>query len=93
MIYPIVKNWQGTFTPPPLSDLRWRIFALLTSYLILGMSFLGFSRKPGQVILLILIGAGLDLLLTGLLKNKKVFPLSAMISCCSLAIILNWSYD
>lgn len=26
-------------------------------------------------------------------SNKKVFPLSAMISCCSLAIILNWSYD
>ncbi len=93
MIYPHLKNWQGTFTPPPLSDLRWRIFALLASYLILGMSFLGFSRKPFQVLLLILLGAGLDLLLTGLLKNKKVFPLSAMISCCSLAIILNWSYD
>lgn len=78
--------------PPPASDLRWRAFALLFSYLLLGISVLGFSRRPGQVFLLIGMGALLDVLLNGLLKGRRVFPLSAIISCCSLAILLNWSY-
>lgn len=87
-----IKNWTGTFAPPPLSDVRWRAFALLFSYLLLGITVLGFSRRPLHVFLLIAIGCGLDMLLNGLLKNRRVFPLSAMISGCSLAILLNWSY-
>lgn len=46
-----------------------------------------------QIFLLIATGAVFDVILNALLKGRKVFPLSAMISCCSLAILLNWSYD
>jgi hypothetical protein len=76
-----------------VDDIRWRAFGLLFSYLMLGMTFLGFSRKPFQVLLLILSGMILDMLLNGVLKGRKVFPLSAMVSCSSLAILLNWSFD
>jgi enediyne biosynthesis protein E4 len=87
------SQWQGNYHLPPRSDLRWRAFGLLSTYLILGITFLGFSRKPLQVALLIGSGAVLDVLFNGLLKGRKVFPLSAMISCISIAILLNWSFD
>lgn len=92
MIHFHPKTWQGSFAPPPLSDVRWRAFGLLFTYLLLGMTLLGFSRRPLHVFVLIGAGALLDLLLNGWLKGRRVFPLSAMISCCSLAILLNWSY-
>jgi len=93
MIYYNILKWKDSHNLPPISDIRWRVFGLLFLYLLLGMTFLGFGRKPIQVFLLIGTGALLDVLLSGLLKGKKIFPLSAMISCCSLAILLNWSYD
>ena len=80
------KNLIGSFRPPPLSDMRWRIFMLLFFYLILGMTMLGFSRKPLHILLLIGGGALLDLVLNLLIRKQKIFPLSAMISCCSLVI-------
>lgn len=88
-----IKRLEGTWMPPKIGDIRWRVLALLGCYLILGMTVLGFSRKPFQIVLLIATGAFLDLTLNVLIKKKKVFPLSAMISCCSLAILLNWSFD
>lgn len=86
-------TWSGTYWPPPIKDIRWRAFGLLFIYLIMGLTFLGFSRKPLHVFTLIAIGAVLDMVLNGVIKGRKVFPLSAMISCCSLAIILNWSFS
>jgi hypothetical protein len=35
----------------------------------------------------------LDLVLSLLIHKEKKFPLSAAISCCSLGILLNWSFD
>ena len=87
------KSLKGSYALPPLSDLRWRVFLLLGSYLIAGILFLGFDRKPEQIVILILAGGLLDMLLMSIFKKIKAFPLSAMISCCSLALILNWSYD
>lgn len=78
---------------PPMSDVRWKVLFLLSAYLLLGLTFLGFSRKPLHVLLLIATGVLLDFGLNYFIKEKLVFPLSAMISCCSLAILLNWSYD
>lgn len=92
MISTNVQAWSGTYRPPGLKDVRWRVFGLLFLYLLFGMTFLGFSRQPHHIIILIATGALLDVVLSGLLKGRKVFPLSAMISCCSLAILLNWSY-
>ncbi len=86
------KNWTGSYALPSAKDVRWRAFGLLFFYLLLGIFFLGFDRKPVQIFVLIGAGALLDVVLNGIFKKRKVFPLSAMISCCSLAIILNWSY-
>ena len=87
-----IATWNGSFTPPPLGDVRWRAFLLLFLYLVLGMTFLGFSRQPIHIFILIFAGAALDMVLSGILRSRKIFPLSAMISCSSLAILLNWSY-
>jgi hypothetical protein len=92
MIYINPARWTGSYKLPLLQDIRWKVFGLLFLYLILGMTILGFSRRPIHVLILILTGAFLDILLSGLLKSRKIFPLSAMISCSSLALILNWSY-
>jgi hypothetical protein len=92
MVYLNPKTWSGSFKPPGLSDVRWRAFGLLALYLVLGITFLGFSRQPFHIALLIGSGALLDMILSGLLKGRRIFPLSAMISCCSLAILLNWSF-
>jgi enediyne biosynthesis protein E4 len=92
MVYLNPSNWTGSFRPPGIADVRWRAFGLLALYLILGVTFLGFSRQPFHIILLIGSGAVLDLVLSGLLNGRKIFPLSAMISCSSLAILLNWSF-
>lgn len=87
-----VQSWRGSFRPPPWHDVRWRAFLLLFIYLLMGMTTLGFSRQPAHIFILIGAGAIFDLVLSGLLRSRKIFPLSAMISCCSLAILLNWSY-
>ena len=86
------KKWEGSYALPAAKDVRWRAFGLLFFYLLLGIFFLGFDRKPVQIFVLIAAGAAFDVILNGIFKQRKVFPLSAMISCCSLAIILNWSY-
>ncbi len=89
--YPF-STWQGTLAPPPLKDVRWTVFTLLMVYVVLGLTVLGFSRKPEQVVLLILTGSILDVLLRGLFYGKWAFTLSAMISCASLSILVNYSY-
>ena len=91
LFYPF-STWQGSIAPPPLKDVRWTAFGLLALYIVLGLTVLGFSRKPEQVLLLIVSGSFLDFLLRGLFYGVKAFPLSAMISCASLSILVNYSY-
>jgi enediyne biosynthesis protein E4 len=86
------KNEQPkAFAIPPWTDPRWPFAALLTSYGILGFAVFGFSRTPWQMLFIVVSGAALDTALTWVLHKRKVFPLSAWISCCSLAILLNYS--
>ncbi|MCK6612218.1 MAG: FG-GAP-like repeat-containing protein [Bacteroidia bacterium] len=84
-------KWEGSFKPPSIKDVRWVAFGLLGSYLIMGFSFLGFSRQPLQVLFILALGAILETVFNGFVKGKKAFPLSALISCLSLSIILNYS--
>jgi hypothetical protein len=91
LYYPF-STWQGTLLPPPLKDVRWTVYGLLSLYVILGLTVLGFSRKPEQVVLLIAVGSLLDVFLRGIFYGKWSFPLSAMISCTSLSILVNYSY-
>ncbi len=86
-----LREWTGSFTPPSKSDIRWKVAALLTFYLVLGVTFLGFSRNPWQMLMVVGLGMVLDVLFTGFFKGVKIFPLSAMISCLSLSILLNYT--
>jgi enediyne biosynthesis protein E4 len=83
--------WQGSYRPPAAKDPRWAAFGLLACYLVLGVTVLGFSRKPPQILATVAFGMILDLILAGILKGRRVFPLSAGVSCLSLAILLNFS--
>lgn len=85
------SKWEGNYRLPSYKDVRWVAFGLLGSYLLMGFSFLGFSRQPLQVLFILVLGALLDMLFNGVFRAKKVFPLSAIISCLSLSIILNYS--
>ncbi len=85
------RTWQGTYRLPPIRDPRWGIAFLLGCYVVLGCVFLGFSRSLSQILLSIAFGLTLDVVLHGSIKGEKVFPLSALITCLSLAILLNYS--
>ncbi|MBX7087392.1 MAG: FG-GAP-like repeat-containing protein [Leptospirales bacterium] len=76
---------------PGLRDPRWAVFCLLSAYLTLGITVLGFTRTPLQIIVALSAGALLDVIFCGLLKGKWIFPLSAVITTLSLTIILSFS--
>jgi len=92
MLYLNPKNWQGDYKFPSIKDTRWVFGGLLFLYLILGETLLGFSRKPLQIAFLIGLGAILEIIFSGIFKGRKIFPLSAIISCLSISIILNFSF-
>jgi hypothetical protein len=79
------------WTLPPRSDPRWPFAAVLGLYCVLGFLFFGFNRTPWQMLFIVASGAALDVGLTWVIRRQKVFPLSAWISCTSLAILLNYS--
>jgi len=79
----------------PLSnyDPRKIVLFILVLYLILGFTVLGFNRTPVQAIITCLSAALLEVLLARAFKKKWIFPLSALITSCSLSILLNYSHD
>ncbi|MDZ7846356.1 MAG: hypothetical protein U5L96_06120 [Owenweeksia sp.] len=54
--------------------------------------FLGFNRSIMQIVAILALGAGLDVLFNGLFVGKWLFPLSGLITCSSLAILLNYAH-
>lgn len=78
---------------PDRRDPRIPFAAVLTLYAVLGFSFLGFNRSPVQMGALVAAACALDLLLTRWLRGQWVLPLSAYISGCSLALLLNYSHS
>lgn len=78
---------------PARGDPRWPFAALLTLYAVLGFSFLGFNRTPLQMALVVGGACALDLLLTRWLRGRWLFPLSAYITGCSLALLLNYAHS
>lgn len=91
MIFLNPRKWEGRIEFPAIKDPRWIVGGLLFIYVVLGCTVLGFSRKPEQIILLVFGGILLDFLLAGLIRGKYIFPLSALISCLSLSILINFS--
>lgn len=76
----------------PRVDPRLPFAALLTLYAVAGFSVLGFNRTPLQMLAIVASGCALDAGLARLLDRRRLVPLSAYISCCSLAILLNYSH-
>lgn len=86
------NNWQWQRLPS-LSDPRLAILAILLSYLILGITVLGFNRSIGHILLIISAACGLDMFYHWLFKQRQLlFPLSAAITGCSLSILTNFAH-
>lgn len=83
-------SWQEKFKN---LDPRIPIALVLFTYLILGLTVLGFNRTPWQAITTTTTCCLLEIGLTYLFKRKWIFPLSAMITSFSLSFLLNFSHD
>ena len=77
---------------PKSGDPRLRVLGLLTIYLILGITVLGFNRSPTQIMIVVLATCFMDAVLYRLFNRQWLFPLSAAISGMSLAILVNYSH-
>ncbi|MES2964075.1 MAG: RnfABCDGE type electron transport complex subunit D, partial [Bdellovibrionota bacterium] len=74
-------------------DPRIPVAAILFSYLVLGLTVLGFTRSPWQVVITTISCCALEMALTRAFKGKWVFPFSAMITSFSLSFLLNYGHD
>jgi hypothetical protein len=75
-------------------DPRVPFAAILTTYVVMGMLWLGFNRSPAQVLTIVAAGCALDMGLHWLLRKRELLvPLSAYISSLSIAILLNFAHD
>ncbi|MBL7557039.1 MAG: VCBS repeat-containing protein [Bdellovibrionaceae bacterium] len=74
-------------------DPRVPVAAILFTYLVLGLTVLGFNRSPAQAIVTTITCCTLEVILTYIFKKKWIFPLSAMITSFSLSFLLNYSHD
>ncbi|MGF1497956.1 MAG: FG-GAP-like repeat-containing protein [Elainellaceae cyanobacterium] len=78
---------------PSWSDPRLAVLALLLTYLLLGITVLGFNRSPAQIGLVIGTACLLDMGFHWLFCQRRLlFPLSAAITGCSLSILTNFAH-
>lgn len=79
---------------PPWSDPRWRFLLLLSLYVALGITALGFNRSPFQVALTVGATILLDQLFHAVLRRGQppLFPLSAAISGMGLSVLVNYAH-
>jgi len=78
---------------PEHDDPRIPFLAILVCYIILGITLLGFNRSPAQIILTISFACILDVTLHYIFKKRQIlFPISAVITGCSLSILVNYSH-
>jgi enediyne biosynthesis protein E4 len=77
---------------PTLKDPRLAFGALLFTYAVAGFTFMGFNRQWWQMAIIMVSAMGLEVVLSFLLHRRKIVPISAFITSCSLAILLNYSH-
>lgn len=77
---------------PTLKDPRLPFGALLFSYAVAGFTFMGFNRQWWQMAIIMSSASLLEVTLSWLLHRRKIVPLSAFITSCSLSILLNYSH-
>lgn len=80
------------FSLPKVKDPRWVVLCLLFSYVVVGITFLGFNRTPLQIAVVILSCCAMDMLFHRAIHKTHLFPLSAAISGCSLGILVNTAH-
>jgi Na+-translocating ferredoxin:NAD+ oxidoreductase RnfD subunit len=79
---------------PSWRDPRLPFATILTVYLVLGCTFLGFNRSPAQILTTVAVACLLEVGLHWLLRKRELLvPLSALITGLSLAILLNYAHD
>ncbi len=83
---------KGVTGFPTAADPRLKVLALLATYLVLGITVLGFNRSPLQILIVVVTTCALDVLMHRLIKGQWHFPLSAAITGLSLAILVNYSH-
>lgn len=77
---------------PTLKDPRLPFGALLFAYAVAGFTFLGFNRQWWQMAIIMSSSMLLEVGLSWVLQRRKLVPLSAFITSCSLSILLNYSH-
>ncbi len=77
---------------PTWKDPRVAVAALLFSYIVVGITFLGFNRSPVQIFSIVFTAVVLDLVLHRFLKRQWIFPFSALITGLSLSILVNYAH-
>ncbi|MFO0597839.1 MAG: FG-GAP-like repeat-containing protein [Myxococcaceae bacterium] len=82
------RGWEV----PTKKDPRLPFAALLVTYAVLGFTFLGFNRQWWQMAIIVGSGCALEVLFSWIFSKRKIVPLSALISCTSLGILLNYSH-
>ncbi len=82
------RGWEV----PTRSDPRLPFAGLLVLYAVLGFTFLGFNRQWWQMALIVGSGMALEVALSWVFHRRKIVPLSAIISCTSLGLLLNYSH-
>lgn len=79
---------------PGRGDPRVPFALIMTVYAVAGSAWLGFNRRPSQILLTVALGCALDMGLHRLLRERRLLvPLSAYITSLSLALLLNYAHD
>ncbi|MDY6802691.1 MAG: FG-GAP-like repeat-containing protein [Cyanobacteriota bacterium] len=90
LLNPQLWQWERI---PKLSDPRLAVLGILATYLILGITVLGFNRSPAQILLIISSASALDMLYHWLFRRRTLLlPLSGAITGCSLSILTNFAH-
>ena len=74
-------------------DPRITIAAILFSYLVLGVTVLGFNRGIGQMAVTTVSTCAFEWVLCRIFHKKWLVPMSALITSLSLSLLLNYSHD
>lgn len=91
---PVSSQLSSVFESLPIrSDPRWPVLALLTLYVILGITVLDFNRTLPQILTTVASACLLDVCLHFVLRRRTLlFPLSAAISAMGLGILANYAH-
>ncbi|MDX1692140.1 MAG: FG-GAP-like repeat-containing protein [Ketobacteraceae bacterium] len=77
---------------PTRNDPRLPFVAILITYVILGVTVLGFNRSLGQIAVIVGTTCALDTIFSIIFRRKVLFPLSSAITGFGLSILVNTAH-